>query len=403
MISRKYILIALSVLMCLVIGSVKAQESLNKSFKQGDYIQMFGSLNNTYACIKKNKKITVAYLGGSITQNPGWRDKVCRFLQETYPETQFTFIHAGIGSLGSLPNAFRLENDVLSKGKVDLLFYESAVNDAVNGTDSLTQGRAIEGVIRHSLTVNPNMDIVMMAFADPDKLNDYKKGKVPAEVTMHYRMAEYYHIPLINLAKEVYDRIERGEFSWKNDFKDVHPSPFGQEVYFQAIKTMFQNSDSLYLNKGIKRKTFPKQLDKYAYSNGKYVPVTEAEKLIGFRVNPQWHPTKGSTRPGFVDLPVLEGDQPGASFEFSFIGNAVGVCIASGYDAGIISYTIDNDQAKIVSLRTNWSNALHIPWYLILGNGLSNSKHILKVTIPADTPSSASACRIVHFLVNTNK
>ena len=49
-----------------------------------------------------------------------------------FPDTKFEFINAGIGSMGSVPHAFRLERDVLAKGPVDLLFVEAAVNDSSN-------------------------------------------------------------------------------------------------------------------------------------------------------------------------------------------------------------------------------------------------------------------------------
>ena len=45
----------------------------------------------------------VAFLGGSITFNPGWRDAVMRYLQQRFPATKFDFIAAGIPSLGSVP------------------------------------------------------------------------------------------------------------------------------------------------------------------------------------------------------------------------------------------------------------------------------------------------------------
>jgi sialidase-1 len=110
----------------------------------------------------------------------------------------------------------------------------------VNGTDSLTQVRDLEGIVRHAKRVNPLMDIMMMSFADPDKSSDYAKGKIPAEVANHELVAQYYNLPSINLAKEVYDKIKNKEFSWENDFKDLHPSPFGQELYFVTMKSLLQ-------------------------------------------------------------------------------------------------------------------------------------------------------------------
>ena len=38
----------------------------------------------------------MAFLGGSITYNPGWRDMTCAYLTERFPETTFDFVAAGI-------------------------------------------------------------------------------------------------------------------------------------------------------------------------------------------------------------------------------------------------------------------------------------------------------------------
>ena len=107
-----------------------------------DYFKVRNGITHFYEKIKGPDSVSVAFLGGSITFNPGWRDKVCKYLRERFPETKFNFIPAGIPSLGSLPDAFRLKSDVLDKGNVDLLFVEAAVNDRANATDSITQFQA---------------------------------------------------------------------------------------------------------------------------------------------------------------------------------------------------------------------------------------------------------------------
>ena len=86
------------------------------------------------------------------------------------------------------------------------------------------------------------MDIVMLHFADQDKMADYNNGKTPEVITQHEKVAEYYTIPSINLAKEVNDRILNGEFTWRDDFKDLHPSQFGQTIYFRTIEHFFETS-----------------------------------------------------------------------------------------------------------------------------------------------------------------
>jgi lysophospholipase L1-like esterase len=383
---------------------VKANANqLTDSLKSETYISRFGNLDNTLLRIKVQKQATVAFFGGSITNMVGWRDMVCKYLSATYPDTHFTFINAGIPSLGSLPHAFRLDKDILSKGRIDLMFIESAVNDKVNGTNEQTQRRALEGIVRHTLAANPNTNMVMMAFVDPDKIDDYKAGKTPAEVQVHQDIANKYHLPFINLAKEVNDRITAGEFNWKDDFKNLHPSPFGQGIYFRTIRTLLAAE----FNKPIPTKLIaaklPEPTDSFNYSNGAYLDIHNAKNLKDFAINESWQPTDAiHTREGFVNVPMLVADKAGAALDLSFTGRTIGISIVSGPDAGIIKYSIDGKPQPDIDLYTQWSKGLHLPWYLILGDGLASGKHTIKLEVSDqhNEKSKGTACRVVYFLVN---
>jgi sialidase-1 len=368
------------------------------------YVQVRGGLHHSYTAITQQHKATVAYLGGSITNNSGWRNKVDSFLRQTYPATQFRSINAGIPSLGSLPHAFRVQRDLLDSGKIDLLFIEAAVNDRVNGTDSLTQLRALEGVIRHARKVNPSVDIVLLAFADEDKTNDYNKGQLPPEVVNHELLAARYNLPSVNLAKEVRDRIQNGEFEWKKDFRDVHPSPFGQQLYFNSIRELLQRCFSATATAGASKKaTMPTPLNKERFEKGAYYDITYAHITNGWAIDPDWTPSDGlHTRPGFVHRPMLVGNTPGAMVSLPFKGTAIGIAIVSGSDAGMIEYSIDNSPYKTVDLFTNWSRSLHLPWYVLFSGALKPGKHTLqlKVSEQKNEKSAGHACRIVYFLVN---
>jgi len=346
---------------------------------------------------------TVAFLGGSITHNPGWRDSVCQYLQIKFPQTKFHFINAGIPSLGSLPDAFRFQQEVLDSGKIDLLFVEAAVNDRVNNTDSITQIRSLEGIVRHARKKNPAIDIILMSFAGPEKLKDYDEGRIPVEVRNHEMVAGHYNLPSINLAKEVYDRIEAGEFSWKEDFKDVHPSPFGQKIYSNTIKGLLEKCFSKSVNENEILYPIPTPLDKWNFEDGKYVSIKKAHLHQGFKLIENWQPEeKIQTREGFVNRPMLEATMPGASLSLSFKGTAVGMAIISGPDAGKIEYSIDGKIYQSIDLYTQWSSYLHLPWYILFDGALENKQHKLKIRIAKDknSASKGTACRIVYFLVN---
>jgi sialidase-1 len=366
-----------------------------------NYFTVRGGLNNFHKAVTIRKEATVAFLGGSITFNPGWRDKVCDYLIKKFPATSFRFIAAGIPSLGSLPHSFRLQRDILDSGKIDLLFFESAVNDRANGTDSLTQIRALEGIVRHIVKTNARTDILMMSFADPDKNTAYAKGLIPVEVTNHERIAAWYNLPSINLAKEISDRLQHKEFSWEKDFIDLHPSSFGQQLYFETIKTLL---DTCLDQAGPSKKhRLPVVLDKYNFEKGRYIGISKAHRDTGWVLNKDWIPSDNSgTRKGFVHQPMLIATVPGSALHFRFKGNAVGIAIVSGADAGIISYSIDGKVFEKQNLFTKWSSSLHLPWYILLGSRLKNGSHELEIKIDPDKDprSKGNACRIVYFLVN---
>ncbi|WP_207535279.1 SGNH/GDSL hydrolase family protein [Desertivirga arenae] len=368
------------------------------------FIQQFGGLNNFFLQLRLTKQVNVAFLGGSITRNPGWRDKVGEYLKNCYPDVRFNFINAGIPSLGSVPHAFRVWEDVFKKGRIDLMFIEAAVNDRGNGTPEIQQIRSLEGIVRQAFSTNPYINLVLMAFADERKIEDYNGRLIPVEVKVHQEIAREYKVPFINFAAEVTERIRAGEFSWKEDFKDLHPSPFGQEVYFSSIKRLFQlQAENKPAPTKLKKAKVPRALDQYNYKKGRYAPIKKAILKSGFSFIDEWKPEDGvRARPGFYSRPILEGTQAGAELDFEFKGSTIGLAVNSGPDAGTIEYSIDGGKPVTVDLFTPWSKSLHLPWYLILGDELKKSRHTINIKILGNrnTASKGNACRIVYFLVN---
>lgn len=370
-----------------------------------DYHTHRSDLSNSFAQFTQEQTGRVAFLGGSITYNPGWRDSISNFLQQSFPETEFDFITAGIPSMGSTPGAFRLERDVLSKGRIDLLFVEAAVNDPTNGRSATEQLRGMEGIIRHAKRSYPEIDIITMYFVDPDKMQSYNNGKIPEVIVNHDRVAEHYGVSSINLAKEVTERINAGEFTWEGDFKDLHPSPFGQLVYYNSIRTFLEHDLLSLKSEAIKtiKPTLPSQLDQYCYDQGKLVSIDNAKLKKGWQIVNNWTPPEGEqTRDGYVNVPMLCASKPGAKLKVKFHGRAIGIAVAAGPDAGMIDYKIDGGEWKTVDLYTKWSSWLHLPWYYVLEAELQDTEHELTIKIDDDNnaESKGNACRIKHFFIN---
>jgi sialidase-1 len=144
-----------------------------------------------------------------------------------------------------------------------------------------------------------------------------------------------------------------------------------------------------------------KRLNAASFVNGDYYSINNAKLGEGWSINPNWMPKDGlAARPGFVNVPVLSAEKPGAELTLNFMGTVIGMAIVSGGDAGIVSYTIDGKSYQNIDLYTQWSGWLHLPWYILFDGNLKPGKHVLKLKIAGqhNANSKGYACRIVNFL-----
>ncbi len=370
-----------------------------------DYFSLRRGLTNAGAIFTQTKKGRVAFLGGSITEMDGWRALTCAELQRRFPDTEFTFIDAGISSTDSTLAAFRLTTDVFADGPVDLLFMDHSVNDHHNKRDTTARIRAVEGIIRHAHAINPSIDIIMQYFVEPYNMEYINRGEYAPEIKDHNRVTEYLNIPAIDLAREVTERTRKGDFTWEQ-FKDLHPSPFGHQIYLERISKLFDAAwnDVDLATAAVAPYTLKQEpLDPLNYQRGRYLPLESAKVESGWAHVPDWQRSDNAgTRKQFVGIPMLEATAAGATLSLEFEGNAVGLFVTAGPDVGILEYTIDGKSYTPLDQFTQWSDHLHIPWAYVLADDLSEGKHTLTLTTSADKneKSTGNASRIVKFFAN---
>jgi sialidase-1 len=352
---------------------------------------------------KNQKQGRVAFLGGSITFNPGWRDSVANYLKAKFPGTAFEFINAGIPSVGSDMHGFRLRRDVLEKGTVDLLFFESAVNDTTNGVPSLIRTRSYEGILRQAWKDNPDMDVVYLYFADPSFYPNYQAGKPNSLITDYEKIAVPYGVSAIHLSQYVAEH-----YTWAQFGGDVHPGPLGQGIYFRGIRRLLE---AAWAGPAVSQPILPSplhhsppaaMLDSLCFRQGHTDTIAKAVLANGWHKVASWVPTQGGTRDGFFKVPVLESTTPGDTLRFAFTGSAVGAVIPAGPDVGLIEYAVDG---KVLGTRdqfTPWSPGLNIPWTLLFATDLPMKAHELRLVVAPgkNAASTGHACRIIRFLVN---
>ncbi len=367
-----------------------------------DYFVLRDGLANCRAVFEGTKQGRVVFLGGSITAMTGWRNLVQDDLKRRFPQTEFDFVDAGISSIDSTLHACRFRRDVLKNGPVDMLVVEAAVNDSSNGRSPVQQVRGMEGIVRQARLANPCIDILMLHFADPDKLASIRQGKRPAVIISHEKVAAHYDVPSIDLAQEVTERIAAGEFDWEKDFKDLHPAPFGHTLYARSISRLFDAAWNQSPAAEVQAYSLPEPLDPNSYFTGRLVSPEVAEWRAGFRIDPDWHPADDAkTRAGFVSVPMLVAETPGASLQFRFEGTGAGLLVVSGPDAGTVEYRIDGWPWRNLDLYTHWSSRVHLPWTQMLTEDLPAGKHLLELRVSEHTnpESKGRALRIVNFLV----
>ena len=377
-------------------------EPKNNDAKLPKAIQLRDGLSRSYSVFKKGGNARVAFLGGSITERRGWRNFVAQSLKKRFPNVKFDFVFTGIASTDSSMGAFRMEKDVFKNGRVDLLFIESAVNELHNGRTKDEIIRATEGIVRHALHHNPNIDVVAQYFYDPEHMKNLRKGIVPWQVVALDKVSERYRIASINQIEMLKEAIDAKEITQK-EFGGCHPRRVGHKLYARNIDRLF---DAAWMHDGeTGKREVPAPIAADNYQSGVYLNVKLAKLGDGWRYVPKWKPEKGGTRRQFVNCPIIETTTPGAEATFEFTGTAIGIILTAGYDAGILEYKIDDGPFQSRDLFLKWSKALHIPWIQILAHGLSPKKHLitLRTSKNKNKLSKGHACRINYFAVNLCK
>ena len=363
-----------------------------------------GSLTNSYLKFSRGGKARVAFLGGSITEMKGWKNMLEEFFKKTFPQTEFEFVEAGIPSMGSTPHSFRMKTDVLAKGKIDLLFVEAAPNDDTNEFTPLEQVRGMEGMVRQAWLADAETDIIMLHFIWDGFIDMHKAGRRPDVIYNHERVANHYRVPSIDLNQEINERMEAGQFTWK-DFGGQHPAPFGHSFYTATIERMMKLMwNEIDKDAKIAPHELPeKPLDEYSYFGGDFINISEAKLGKGWQIVTPWHPdNKYTKRPGFVDVPMLETKTVGSKLTLDFTGKAIGICCVAGPYAGILEYSIDGKPYKKLDTYTHWSGYLYIPWVYMFETELDDTSHrlTLRMSKEKNEVSKGNECQIRNFVVN---
>ena len=320
-------------------------------------------LPNFFAKAAAGGEIAVAYLGGSITAQPGYRVKTLAQFAKLYPQARFREINAAIGGTGSDLGVFRLEHDVFT-AKPDLLFVEFAVNDA--GAAPVEIIRAMEGIVRKTQASFPQCDLCFVyTFTEP-MLAELQGGYFNRSTATMEIVADHYGIPSIHmglaavrlasegklLMKAAEGKVERvsgeqlnvsspmavgpdGKIPFSQD--GVHPYvDTGHRLYTEAV----MRSLPLIQQAGKTQGThpLPEPLDPHNYQNTVMLPLNKANQSGPWTLLPT---DAGLGRQFSSRMGSLWKAEPGAELAFRFKGSAAKIYDLVGPDCGKIEVTVD--------------------------------------------------------------
>lgn len=183
----------------------------------------------TFNRAENGEDISVAFLGGSITQgcNAEVHEKSYAYLtylwfKDKFKNVNVKYINAGVGATGSVIGVHRVERDVLTLNP-DIIFIDFAVNDKVDDYCKI----AYESLIRRILSWKKVPGIVEVFMSNKDLKNTQDQ---------QIQIGEKYNISMISYRDVLKSEINKGVFKWQDVQSDeVHPNNNGHYILSQLL------------------------------------------------------------------------------------------------------------------------------------------------------------------------
>ena len=197
-----------------------------------------GDISRLLATMKKalaGEKLTVGFLGGSITQGSlsstpefCYAYRVYEWWTKKFPKAEFTYVNAGIGGTTSQFGVARVQDDLLQYAP-DFTIIEFSVND--ENTEHFKE--TYEGLVRkvYSDEHMPAMVLVHNIM--------YNNGYSAED--MHLQIGKNYSLPCVSMKSSVYPMVVNGTI--KNAEitpDDLHPNDAGHELLAGLITNFLE-------------------------------------------------------------------------------------------------------------------------------------------------------------------
>ena len=315
---------------------------------------------------QNGEDITVAYIGGSITEgyNAGTTEfyaKTCTdLLQGYFPDITVTGVNAGISGTPSLLGNLRLERDVLSADP-DIVFVEFAVNDG----QEADYKNAYESLVRTLLTQEKAIAVVLLfTVLDSGYTCQEHMSKIGAN----------YDLPMISVHDSVYEEIEAGRMTWQDYSNDQsHPNAYGHKCITDFVDNYYQKVLPVVAeNVGEVSKELPDPVFSAKYMNMHYMDsaTMDGVELDGF----EQYDTHGSFHNGWM----YRGTD-GGSMKFTVECSVLEMVFKANNSDKYGTADIYVDGEKVKSVVSNMSDGWNNPVTAYLIDNDSSAEHTVEI------------------------
>lgn len=192
-----------------------------------------GDVSRIAAALKKaeaGEAVTIGVIGGSITQGSSaasqdscYASLLKKWWEETFPQSEITFINAGVGSTTSYLGVHRVEEDLLVY-EPDFVIVEFAVNDG-GGT---FYKKCYDNLVRRIMSEEYNPAVLLLFTVMEDGTS--RQGD---QALIGFQ----YQIPMISYGNMIMEEITEGNFAWKDISPDnIHPNDTGHAMIAEALQ-----------------------------------------------------------------------------------------------------------------------------------------------------------------------
>lgn len=210
------------------------QETLNKSIlSTGNN----GRLEKVIEKIKNGEDVTIAMIGGSVTEGAGatsfaesYGEQFIFNLHDAYPNSHIHYYNAGLGGTPSTLGLMRYERDVteIIGTDPDLVIVEFAVNDWEEPTNS----RAYEALVRTILEKENDPAVILLYSVFQSKWNMQDR---------YIPIGNHYGLPMVSIKDATTYAYKTKNVNDDNFFADIyHPTDYGHKIMADCLTELME-------------------------------------------------------------------------------------------------------------------------------------------------------------------